>query len=252
MRIAPAAVCGLVKASRYGGGTPPTGDDQPWPRRSSLRTSSPASGISTRLLFRATCRGRSSAATGSMRRRSGPRPTSWSRHYAKRGYRISSEISYLNHILTYVLAGLMPKLNNKLLRELGAEIKFYPGLPEFFAKSKGFVPEKPGIPEARAPARALHCQHRPRRDDPRQRHRPVRRRHLGLRVHREPAPARLPPAEGVRAGRRRRDRADRHDDRQHHQDPRALRDQQGHEQEPVARRECEDSRPRTGASRSRT
>jgi hypothetical protein len=64
-------------------------------------------------------------------------------HYAKRGYRISSEISYLNHILTYVLAGLMPKLNNRLLRQLGAEIELYPGLPEFFARSKAFVQEKP-------------------------------------------------------------------------------------------------------------
>ena len=48
-------------------------------------------------------------------------------HYAKRGYRISSEISYLNHILTYVRTGLMPKLNNKVLHELGAEIQFYQG-----------------------------------------------------------------------------------------------------------------------------
>jgi hypothetical protein len=64
-------------------------------------------------------------------------------HYAKRGYRISGEIGYLNHILTYVLAGLMPKLNNRLLRQLGAEIKFYPGLPEFFARAKEFVTEKP-------------------------------------------------------------------------------------------------------------
>lgn len=64
-------------------------------------------------------------------------------HYAKRGYRISSEISYLNHILTYVRAGLMPKLNNKVLHELGAEIQFYQGLPEFFEKSRSFVTEKP-------------------------------------------------------------------------------------------------------------
>ena len=64
-------------------------------------------------------------------------------HYAKRGYRLSSEISYLNHLLTYVLAGLMPKLNNRLLRQLGAEIELYPGLPEFFARSKAFVQDKP-------------------------------------------------------------------------------------------------------------
>jgi hypothetical protein len=64
-------------------------------------------------------------------------------HYARRGYRISSEISYLNHILTYVIAGQMPKLNNRLLRQLGTELELYPGLPEFFARSKAFVQEKP-------------------------------------------------------------------------------------------------------------
>jgi hypothetical protein len=64
-------------------------------------------------------------------------------NYAKRGYRVSGEIGYLNHILTYVLAGRMPKLNNKVFRELGKEIEFYPGIPEFFAQSRGFMREKP-------------------------------------------------------------------------------------------------------------
>ncbi|HZL46772.1 MAG TPA: HAD family hydrolase [Opitutaceae bacterium] len=63
--------------------------------------------------------------------------------YARRGYRISGEIGYLNHILTYVLAGKMPGLNNRVLRELGADIKFYPGLPDFFPKLKAAVREKP-------------------------------------------------------------------------------------------------------------
>ncbi|HRE81611.1 MAG TPA: haloacid dehalogenase-like hydrolase [Opitutaceae bacterium] len=63
-------------------------------------------------------------------------------HYRKRGYHLSGEIAYLNHLLTYVLAGKMPKLGNKLLRECGREIKFYPGLPEFFERAKGFVRER--------------------------------------------------------------------------------------------------------------
>ncbi len=63
--------------------------------------------------------------------------------YKKRGYQISGEIAYLNHLLTYVLAGAMPKLNNRLLRECGADIKFYPGLPGFFDTSRGWVAEKP-------------------------------------------------------------------------------------------------------------
>lgn len=63
-------------------------------------------------------------------------------HYRRRGYQLSSEIAYLNHLLTYVLAGKMPKLGNKLLRECGADITFYPGLPQFLEKSKGFVRER--------------------------------------------------------------------------------------------------------------
>lgn len=64
-------------------------------------------------------------------------------HYRKRGYYIAPEISYLNHLLTYALAGKMPGLSNKILRECGAEIKFYPGLPEFFASSRAWVKAKP-------------------------------------------------------------------------------------------------------------
>jgi hypothetical protein len=63
--------------------------------------------------------------------------------YRKRGHHISSEIAYLNHLLTYVLAGQMPKLNHRVLRECGAEIQFYPGMPEFFSKSREWMQERP-------------------------------------------------------------------------------------------------------------
>ncbi len=64
-------------------------------------------------------------------------------NYRRRGYHIAPEISYLNHLLTYVLAGKMPGLSNRLLRECGTEIKFYPGLPGFFASSRAWVKAKP-------------------------------------------------------------------------------------------------------------
>lgn len=64
-------------------------------------------------------------------------------NYKRRGYNISPEISYLNHLLTYVLAGKMAGLSNKILRECGAEIAFYPGLPKFFAGSRAWVKAKP-------------------------------------------------------------------------------------------------------------
>jgi len=64
-------------------------------------------------------------------------------NYRRRGYHIAPEISYLNHLLTYVLAGPMAGLSNAVLRECGAGIKFYPGIPEFFARSRGWVRAKP-------------------------------------------------------------------------------------------------------------
>jgi len=64
-------------------------------------------------------------------------------HYNRRGYHISGEIAYLNHLLTYVLAGRMPRLNNQLLRQCGGGIGFYPGMPEFFDLARGYVREKP-------------------------------------------------------------------------------------------------------------
>ena len=39
---------------------------------------------------------------------------------------------YLNHLLTYARKGLLPGLTNARLRELGAEISFFPGLPDAF------------------------------------------------------------------------------------------------------------------------
>lgn len=64
-------------------------------------------------------------------------------HYRRRGHNISPEISYLNHLLTHVLSGKMAGLNNKILRECGAEIQFYPGLPRFFENSRAWTKAKP-------------------------------------------------------------------------------------------------------------
>ena len=64
-------------------------------------------------------------------------------HYKKRGYTLSGEIAYLNHILTYVLSGEMARLNNRILKECGKEIQFYPGIPEFLDKCRSFVKDRP-------------------------------------------------------------------------------------------------------------
>lgn len=62
--------------------------------------------------------------------------------YRRKGLElVSPDTLYLNHILTYARHGKFPELTNKLLRELGAEIEFYPGLPDFFQRIKARVAE---------------------------------------------------------------------------------------------------------------
>ncbi len=64
-------------------------------------------------------------------------------NYRKRGYKLAGELGYLNHLLTYVKEGPLAGLNNQILQECGKDIKFYPGLPDFFERAKTFVQEKP-------------------------------------------------------------------------------------------------------------
>jgi hypothetical protein len=63
--------------------------------------------------------------------------------YASQGVRVSPETVYLNHLLTYVRHNRMPGLNNALLRELGAELKFFQGLPECFPTLQNLVSQTP-------------------------------------------------------------------------------------------------------------
>jgi hypothetical protein len=65
-----------------------------------------------------------------------------SRFYLDHGARRVAEDSlYLNHILEYVRAGAFEGLSNALLHELGAELAFHPGMPEFLATLKASVEE---------------------------------------------------------------------------------------------------------------
>lgn len=59
--------------------------------------------------------------------------------YAKRGARVSAETIYLNHLLSFVKSGQMKGLSNAKLRELGSELEFCDGLPEFFDEIKAEV-----------------------------------------------------------------------------------------------------------------
>ena len=63
--------------------------------------------------------------------------------YKNQGIRVSPDTVYLNHILTYARRGYFPGLNNALLRQLGSELSFFPGLPSFFQELKEVVRSQP-------------------------------------------------------------------------------------------------------------
>ncbi len=68
--------------------------------------------------------------------------------YLSRGAsRVTRDRLYLDHILTYVREGRMPGLGNALLRELGGEISFYSGIPDFFEIVRKRIESEPAFAE---------------------------------------------------------------------------------------------------------
>ncbi len=59
--------------------------------------------------------------------------------YARHGISVSDDSIAVNHLLTYIKSGLFPGLNNKKLFSVGAKLKFFDGLPEFFSKVRKWV-----------------------------------------------------------------------------------------------------------------
>ena len=59
--------------------------------------------------------------------------------YKEQGIQVSADTAYLNHILTYVKKGIFKGLNNKKLRSFGAKLDMFPGLPEFFQKTRELI-----------------------------------------------------------------------------------------------------------------
>jgi hypothetical protein len=69
-------------------------------------------------------------------------------YYRARGAGMTNgDTLYLNHILTYVREGRMKGLSNDLLRELGGEIEFYAGMPEFLGLLKKQIESDPAYAE---------------------------------------------------------------------------------------------------------
>jgi hypothetical protein len=56
------------------------------------------------------------------------------RYYARADIRVQRDTCYLGHLLSYVQHGKLPGLTNAKLRELGARIEFYPGIPDLLCR----------------------------------------------------------------------------------------------------------------------
>jgi hypothetical protein len=66
-------------------------------------------------------------------------------YYRRQGLELVSPDSlYLNHILTYVRYGRFRGLSNAILREVGQELTFYPGIPEIFQVLRDRLAGHPG------------------------------------------------------------------------------------------------------------
>jgi hypothetical protein len=63
-------------------------------------------------------------------------------HYHTQGIQVSGGAIYLNHMLTYVQENRFPNLTNAKLRELGGQLDFYPGMPEFLDQMKRVIEEQ--------------------------------------------------------------------------------------------------------------
>ncbi|MDR1254656.1 MAG: haloacid dehalogenase-like hydrolase [Puniceicoccales bacterium] len=59
--------------------------------------------------------------------------------YHRQKISVTEDLLYLNHLLTYVKTGPFRGLNNQKLRQLGAELTFFNGLPTFFQTLKDIV-----------------------------------------------------------------------------------------------------------------
>lgn len=67
--------------------------------------------------------------------------------YKEQGIRVNADTYYLNHFIHCAKNGIFPGLNNQMLRDFGKEQKFYPGIPEIFAKTKKMFRDDPSYSE---------------------------------------------------------------------------------------------------------
>ena len=61
------------------------------------------------------------------------------KEYEEKGIRVNRDTYYLNHILNYVKNDKFKGLNNHMLREMGKDLEFFNGLPEFFEEIQDLI-----------------------------------------------------------------------------------------------------------------
>jgi hypothetical protein len=69
-------------------------------------------------------------------------------YLAHGAHRVADDALYLNHILEYVRAGTFTGLSNATLTELGAELTFHPGIPDFLGTLRASVEDDPAFQRA--------------------------------------------------------------------------------------------------------
>lgn len=65
----------------------------------------------------------------------------------EQGIRVNKDTIYLNTFIRYAQEGRFKGMNNAKLKEFGKQQKFYPGIPELFAKTKEFIESDPRYKE---------------------------------------------------------------------------------------------------------
>ena len=65
----------------------------------------------------------------------------------EQGVKVNRDTVYLNHFINCTRDGMFPGLNNAMLKELGACLEFYDGIPEFFKKTKELIENDPSYSE---------------------------------------------------------------------------------------------------------
>lgn len=69
------------------------------------------------------------------------------KYLKEQNVRINKDTIYLNHFINYAKSGKFPGLNNAVLRELGAKLKFYKGLPQLMDTTKKVISNDPKYSE---------------------------------------------------------------------------------------------------------